>query len=361
MLSRTAALLLLCLSYGMCATLGLYQAPVTEQQDAEESPATDTAAVEAFEKEIEVAGGNIADSPEIVDAGGPVAEKLVATERVAESDNYNWESPAPDNPAEEDPVARTPAADEGAVKIDAADDSAAYRAEDGDPTADVAVSKEPDSDSGTLMSDAADSLAMEAPTGEEESAELDRNEIQFPSRIQMDQLPGQPPAEEEASSWGLNSIRSSFQTINGYFDSLVELVGGHNGVCQYQCRYGSTPQPRPGYQRPTPNGCSSSLVGIQVAGAFDLGIPVMTKCCDQLDVCYDTCGTSKYRCDSKFRWCLHSICSDLKKSLGFVSKVQACESVADALYNTVRTLGCRPYMNSQRAACLCEEEEKDEL
>lgn len=55
---------------------------------------------------------------------------------------------------------------------------------------------------------------------------------------------------------------------------------------------------------------------------LDLGIPAMTKCCNQLDICYDTCGANKYRCDAKFRWCLHSICSDLKRSLGFVSKVQ---------------------------------------
>lgn len=55
---------------------------------------------------------------------------------------------------------------------------------------------------------------------------------------------------------------------------------------------------------------------------MDLGIPAMTKCCNQLDVCYDTCGANKYRCDAKFRWCLHSICSDLKRSLGFVSNVE---------------------------------------
>lgn len=55
---------------------------------------------------------------------------------------------------------------------------------------------------------------------------------------------------------------------------------------------------------------------------LDMGIPAMTKCCNQLDICYDTCGLSKYDCDDKFRSCLHNICSDLKKSLGFVSKVQ---------------------------------------
>ncbi|TSN48507.1 Group XIIB secretory phospholipase A2-like protein [Bagarius yarrelli] len=162
---------------------------------------------------------------------------------------------------------------------------------------------------------------------------------------------------EEDADWGLGSIRGSFQAVNGYFDSLLELMGGRDGVCQYRCRFGKAPQARPGYRLPEPNGCTSSLLGFQ----FDMGIPAMTKCCNQLDMCYDTCGSNKYRCDTKFRWCLHSICGDLKKSLGFVSKVEACEAFADTMYNTVWTLGCRPFMNSQRAACICEGDEKDEL
>ncbi|KAJ8418051.1 hypothetical protein AAFF_G00137600 [Aldrovandia affinis] len=173
--------------------------------------------------------------------------------------------------------------------------------------------------------------------------------------------PSAAPAEPEEYEWGLNSIRDSFQVVNTYFDSLVEMMGGRNGVCQYRCRYGKAPHSRPNYKTPEPNGCSSGLLGFQVPQSLDMGIPAMTKCCNQLDLCYDTCGSNKYRCDSKFRWCLHSICSDLKRSLGFVSKVEACESVADTLYNTVWTLGCRSYMNSQRAACFCEGEEKDEL
>ncbi|XP_017268319.1 group XIIB secretory phospholipase A2-like protein isoform X2 [Kryptolebias marmoratus] len=201
---------------------------------------------------------------------------------------------------------------------------------------------------------ALEALTKEAITQKLPSSVNEDNEIR---PVQTNKSPNKPAAEEEASSWSLNSIRNSFQTVHGYFDSLVELVGGHNGVCQYRCRYGDLPRPRPGYQLPEPNGCSSSLVGFQL----DVGIPAMTKCCNQLDVCYDTCGLNKYDCDDKFRSCLHAICSDLKKSLGFVSKVQACESMADALYNTVWTLGCRPYMNSQRAACLCEGEERDEL
>ncbi|XP_059422772.1 group XIIB secretory phospholipase A2-like protein isoform X2 [Carassius carassius] len=162
---------------------------------------------------------------------------------------------------------------------------------------------------------------------------------------------------EDDSDWGFGSIRGGFQAVNGYFDSILELMGGRDGVCQYRCRYGKAPQPRTGYQMPEPDGCSTSLLGFQ----FDMGVPAMTKCCNQLDICYDTCGSNKYRCDTKFRWCLHSICGDLKKSLGFISKVEACETFADTMYNTVWTLGCRPFMNGQRAACYCEGEEKDEL
>ncbi|XP_060097195.1 group XIIB secretory phospholipase A2-like protein isoform X2 [Heteronotia binoei] len=165
------------------------------------------------------------------------------------------------------------------------------------------------------------------------------------------------PPEEGSSDWGIGTIRDGFEAVNNYFDSFLELLGGKNGVCQYRCRYGKAPTPRPEYKAPEPNGCSSYFLGLKL----DLGIPAMTKCCNQLDVCYDTCGANKYRCDAKFRWCLHAICSDLKRSLGFVSKVEACESVADTVFNTVWTLGCRPFMNSQRSACICNEDERDEL
>ncbi|XP_033005018.1 group XIIB secretory phospholipase A2-like protein isoform X2 [Lacerta agilis] len=169
--------------------------------------------------------------------------------------------------------------------------------------------------------------------------------------------PSAVPEEASLSDWGIGTIRDGFETVNAYLDYVSELLGGKNGVCQYRCRYGKAPLARPDYKSPEPNGCSSYFLGLKL----DMGIPAMTKCCNQLDICYDTCGANKYRCDAKFRWCLQSICSDLKRSLGFVSKVAACESVADAVFKTVRTLGCRPFMDSQRSACICQEEEREEL
>lgn len=43
---------------------------------------------------------------------------------------------------------------------------------------------------------------------------------------------------DDETEWGLNSIRGGFESIGGYFDSVLEFMGGRDGVCQYRCRYG---------------------------------------------------------------------------------------------------------------------------
>lgn len=45
--------------------------------------------------------------------------------------------------------------------------------------------------------------------------------------------------QEEDSEWGMNSIRDSFEAVSGYFDSVLEFMGGRDGVCQYRCRHGT--------------------------------------------------------------------------------------------------------------------------
>lgn len=44
--------------------------------------------------------------------------------------------------------------------------------------------------------------------------------------------------EDETGNWGLNSIRGSFESVGSYFDSMLEFMGGRDGVCQFRCRYG---------------------------------------------------------------------------------------------------------------------------
>lgn len=44
--------------------------------------------------------------------------------------------------------------------------------------------------------------------------------------------------EDEDGDWGLGTLRDSFEAVGGYFDSMLEFMGGRDGVCQYRCRYG---------------------------------------------------------------------------------------------------------------------------
>ncbi|KFQ51273.1 Group XIIA secretory phospholipase A2, partial [Pelecanus crispus] len=120
---------------------------------------------------------------------------------------------------------------------------------------------------------------------------------------------------------------------------------------------GSKPFPRYGYKPSPPNGCGSPLFGVQ----FDIGIPSMTRCCNHHDRCYDTCGNKKNDCDEQFQSCLSKICRDVQKTLGISESVQACESTVQLLFDAVIHLGCKPYLDSQRAACMCHYEDKTDL
>uniref|UniRef100_A0A6I8P555 Group XIIA secretory phospholipase A2 n=1 Tax=Ornithorhynchus anatinus TaxID=9258 RepID=A0A6I8P555_ORNAN len=122
----------------------------------------------------------------------------------------------------------------------------------------------------------------------------------------------------------------------------------------------SKPLPRHGYKPSPPNGCGSPLFGVNVS-TLDVGIPSVTRCCDRHDRCYDTCGRSKGECDREFRACLSEICRELQKTLGFSRDSQACESTMELLFDGVIHLGCKPYLDGQRAACTCLSEQKTDL
>ncbi|NXC10814.1 PG12A phospholipase, partial [Orthonyx spaldingii] len=155
----------------------------------------------------------------------------------------------------------------------------------------------------------------------------------------------------------LKTIRNGVHKIDMYLNAALDLLGGEDGLCQYKCSDGSRPIPRYGYKPSPPNGCGSPLFGVQ----FDIGIPSMTKCCNHHDRCYDTCGNKKNDCDEQFQTCLSKICRDVQKTLGISESVQACESTVQLLFDAVIHLGCKPYLDSQRAACMCRYEGKTDL
>ncbi|XP_019389666.1 PREDICTED: group XIIA secretory phospholipase A2 [Crocodylus porosus] len=155
----------------------------------------------------------------------------------------------------------------------------------------------------------------------------------------------------------LKTIRNGVHRIDVYLNAALDLLGGEDGLCQYKCGDGSKPFPRYGYKPSPPNGCGSPVFGVH----FDIGIPSMTKCCNQHDRCYDTCGNKKNECDEQFQYCLSKICREVQRTLGISESVQACESTVQLVFDAVIHLGCKPYLDSQRAACMCQYEDKRDL
>ncbi|XP_038843947.1 group XIIA secretory phospholipase A2-like [Salvelinus namaycush] len=165
--------------------------------------------------------------------------------------------------------------------------------------------------------------------------------------------------EPETPDWRmtLKTIRNGIHNIDKYLNVALDLFGGRDGLCLYECSDGYKPEPRPGYKPTPPNGCGSPLFGFQ----FDIGIPSLTKCCNQHDRCYDTCNRDKHDCDDEFQECLETICRRLQKMLGLAQSVQACENTVTLLFEAVMHMGCKPYMDSQRDSCICKFEVKRDL
>lgn len=196
MLLRPVVLLLLCASAGMCATLAFNPTPDNE----DESPAgVDPAAADSTDAAGEVPAG---DSPA---AKEPKDNSLVG----------------------ENLIDGTLAGSKPEVDVSVADGAAAkmLQTEGDGPAGDTPA-----------LEDAAGKDATHMSSSSSSSSPVDEgNDIKPVQNIQK------RPKPQEESSWSINSIRNSFQSAHGYFNSLVELVGGPNGVCQYRCRYGESP------------------------------------------------------------------------------------------------------------------------
>lgn len=184
MLLRTVLLLLLCMSGGMCATLASYQ----------------TAQMEEGAHAVDV----VTDSKDAPAPEAALGQELSST---FDSSSQTIDAYIVDNAT----------ADEPEVDVSAADGAGT---DEDRPSGDVS---------------ALQTVTAEAAPPKQPSPAKEGNDI---SPVQT-KSPSKPPAQEE-SGWSLSSIRNRFQTVHGYFDSLVELAGGQNGVCQYRCRYGKS-------------------------------------------------------------------------------------------------------------------------
>lgn len=179
MLLRTVVLLLLCTSVGMCATLVSYQTVQMEQ-------------------------------------GVPVVDIAAASEDVSAPEAALDQELGSDPPADTHGVDNSTAGEAG-VDLSAADGAGTDK-------------DRPSGDASMLQA-----VTPEAATSKQPPPVKEGNDI----RPVQTKSPSRPLAEDE-SGWSLSSIRKRFQAVHGYFDSLVELAGGQNGVCQYRCRHGKS-------------------------------------------------------------------------------------------------------------------------
>lgn len=79
----------------------------------------------------------------------------------------------------------------------------------------------------------------------------------------------------------------------------------------------------------------------------------MENCCNQHDLCYDTCNSDKELCDIEFKRCLYKYCDSYEKSIVNDIMVKGCKAAAKMLFTGTLTLGCKSYLDSQERACYC--------
>nr|CAD7449706.1 unnamed protein product [Timema bartmani] len=91
---------------------------------------------------------------------------------------------------------------------------------------------------------------------------------------------------------------------------------------------------------------------LSIISSEQLPMGEMTKCCDEHDICYDTCNQAKEHCDYEFKNCLYKICDKYEKTVG-ETVVKTCKAAAKMLFTGTITLGCKSYLDSQKQACYC--------
>lgn len=79
----------------------------------------------------------------------------------------------------------------------------------------------------------------------------------------------------------------------------------------------------------------------------------MENCCNDHDICYDTCNKDKELCDIEFKRCLYNYCDTHDKSAIGTVVTKGCKAAAKMLFTGTMTLGCRSYLDAQERSCYC--------
>ncbi|XP_049856054.1 group XIIA secretory phospholipase A2 isoform X2 [Schistocerca gregaria] len=139
-------------------------------------------------------------------------------------------------------------------------------------------------------------------------------------------------------------------------ETLYTMFKGDDSSCSFVCPDGEKPKKNK-YHTPSSDGCGSQ--GLKIDNEY-LPVGDMTNCCNDHDICYDTCGSDKEKCDLEFKRCLYKICEKHQKLITDKG-VKACKAAAKMLFTGTLTLGCKSFLDSQKRACFCPSSKRTEF
>jgi len=172
----------------------------------------------------------------------------------------------------------------------------------------------------------------------------------------------------------LEDIKSTLGSAKTYLDQMLPLISdGLKAVkkfeefvdntieedCYFECPRGKKVEANKKHVK-TSNGCGSlDIIFDDSENSYIHVEKEFSDCCGDHDECYDTCGEDKDLCDLAFRKCLYRGCrkDDHKKFLDN----KKCKLKAKLFYMAVVGVGCSPFKEAQKNACLCVKAEKTEL
>lgn len=111
--------------------------------------------------------------------------------------------------------------------------------------------------------------------------------------------------------------------------------------------------PRPGYV-PTSNGCGSEggnhFPNNPTMGNDSTGPGNFLAACNNHDICYGTCNSIKYQCDSNFLSEMNLVCNT---DFALPLQRRKCLYFARLYGSAVAFVGGQAYEDGQKAACTC--------
>ncbi len=91
------------------------------------------------------------------------------------------------------------------------------------------------------------------------------------------------------------------------------------------------------------NGCGPEIFNID-RFLREIGEDILIVCCNEHDLCYDTCGKKQFTCDTMYLHCMIQACQQLSQ----LSNINRCQNDARILFWIVVFGGRSAYQQAQQ-------------